>query len=82
MRRAVSRSSRREETRAQRSASYLASQRLRKRIEEIFGWSRDGRAMRKMRVVGFSNVAFMATLTVGCNSLLRIAKLLADPAPA
>jgi hypothetical protein len=38
--------------------------------------------MRKMRVVGLSNAAFMATLTIGCNSLLRIAKPLPDPAPA
>jgi hypothetical protein len=59
----------------------LASQRLRKRIEEIFGWSKDGRALRKMRVRGLPSVAFMATLTIGCNSLLRVAKLLPDPAP-
>jgi transposase len=70
------------DARTARHGSYLASQRLRKRIEEIFGWSKDGRPLRKMRVVGFSNAAFMATLTIGCNSLLRIAKLLSDPAPA
>jgi hypothetical protein len=44
-------------------------QRLRKRIELIFGWSKDGRPLRKMRLVGFSNAPFMATLTIGCNSL-------------
>jgi len=70
------------DARTARHGSYLASQRLRKRIEEIFGWSKDGRPLRKMRVVGFSNAAFMATLTIGCNSLLRIAKLISDPAPA
>jgi len=70
------------DARTARHGSYLASQRLRKRIEEIFGWSKDARPLRKMRVVGFSNAAFMATLTIGCNSLLRIAKLLPDPAPA
>jgi len=68
--------------RTTRHGGYLASQRLRKRIEEIFGWSKDGRPLRKMRVRGLPSVAFMATLTISCNSLLRVAKLLADPAPA
>lgn len=66
--------------RTTRHRGYLASQRLRKRIEEIFGWSKEGRALRKMRVVGMKNATFMATLTIGCNTLLRVAKLL--PAPA
>ncbi len=66
--------------RTTRHRAYLASQRLRKRIEEIFGWSKDGRPLRKMRVVGMRNASFMATLTIGCNTLLRVAKLL--PAPA
>jgi len=70
------------DARTTRHRGYLASQRLRKRIEEIFGWSKDGRSLRKMRVVGFSHATFMATLTIGCNSLLRVAKLLPDPAPA
>ena len=64
-----------------RHAGYTVSQRLRKRIEEIFGWSNDGRALRKMRVRGLKNAAFMATLTIGCNSLLRVAKLLPEPVP-
>jgi transposase len=68
--------------RTTRHRGYLASQRLRKRIEEIFGWSKDGRALRKMRVVGLRNAAFIATLTIGCNTLLRVAKLLGEPAPA
>lgn len=51
-------------------------------IVQIFGWSKDGRALRKMRVRGLPSVAFMATLTIGCNSLLRVAKLLPDPAPS
>ena len=68
------------DARTTRHRSYLASQRLRKRIEEIFGWSKDGRALRKMRVVGMRNASFMATLTIGCNTLLRVAKLLAAPA--
>jgi transposase len=69
------------DARTTRHPGYLASQRLRKRIEEIFGWSKDGRALRKMRVRGYRNAGFMATLTLGCNSLIRVAKLLPDPDP-
>ena len=36
--------------RTTRHAGYRASQRLRKRVEEIFGWGKDGRPMRKMKV--------------------------------
>ena len=70
------------DARTTRHGGYLASQRLRKRIEEIFGWSKDGRPLRKMRVRGFRKAGFMATLTISCNSLLRVAKLLPDPAPS
>ena len=66
--------------RTTRHPGYVASQRLRKRIEEMFGWGKDGRPLRKMRVRGMANVSFMATLTLGCNSLLRVAKLLSAPA--
>jgi transposase len=65
--------------RTTRHAGYLVSQRIRKRIEEAFGWSKDGRPLRKMRVRGFRNAGFMATLTLGCHSLLRVAKLLPEP---
>ena len=70
------------DARTTRHAGYFASQRIRKRIEELFGWGKDGRALRKMRHRGLKNVTFLATLTIGCNALLRVAKLLPDPAPA
>lgn len=70
------------DARTTRHAGYFASQRLRKRIEEMFGWGKDGRNLRKMRHRGLRNVRFLATLTIGCNALLRVAKLLPDPAPA
>ena len=54
------------DSRMTRHAGYLASQRIRKRIEECFGWGKDGLPMRKMKVVGKPHVAFMATLTIGC----------------
>ena len=67
------------DARTTRHPGYLASQRIRKRIEECFGWAKDGRAMRKMKVVGKHKVSFLTTLTVGCYTLLRVAKLLAGP---
>ncbi|HEX3846702.1 MAG TPA: IS5 family transposase [Steroidobacteraceae bacterium] len=70
------------DARTTRHAGYLASQRIRKRIEEAFGWGKDGRPMRKMRVRGFRSAGFMAALTIGCHSLLRVAKLLPDTTPA
>lgn len=69
------------DARTTRHAGYLVSQRIRKRIEEAFGWSKDGRPLRKMRVRGFRNAGFMALLTIGCHSLVRVAKLLPEPVP-
>jgi transposase len=63
-------------------AGYRVSQRIRKRIEEGFGWGKDGRPLRKMKVTGRAKVRFMATLTVSCYALLRVAKLLRPPAMA
>ena len=66
------------DARTTRHAGYQVSLRLRKRIEEIFGWSKEGRPLRKVKVRGLKKVAFTATLTVACYDLLRIAKLLPD----
>jgi IS5 family transposase len=65
--------------RTTRHASYRASQRLRKRVEEIFGRGKDGRPMRKMKVRSLAKVSFVASLTVGCYALLRVARLTAPP---
>jgi hypothetical protein len=65
------------DARTTRHASYRVSQRIRKRIEENFGWAKDGRPLRKMKLRGYANVSFMTTLTIGCYALIRIAKLLA-----
>ena len=67
------------DARTTRHAGYLVSQRVRKRIEECFGWGKDGRPMRKMKVVGLDKVSFLTTLTVSCYTLLRLAKLLVGP---
>jgi len=62
-----------------RHAGCRASQRLRKRVEEIFGWGKDGRPMRKMKIAGLVKVSFLANLNVGCYALLRVARLTAPP---
>ncbi len=69
------------DARTSRHAGYLVSQRIRKRIEECFGWCKDGRSLRKMKVYGKRKVEFAATLTVGVYTMLRVTKLL-EPAPA
>lgn len=70
--------------RTTRHPGYRLSQRIRKRIEEGFGWAKDGRPLRKMKLCGQAQVAFMTTLTVSCYALLRLARLLTPPelAPA
>lgn len=70
------------DARTSRHAGYLVSQRIRKRIEECFGWCKDGRPLRKMKVYGQRKVEFITTLTVGIYTLLRVTKLLQPPAPA
>jgi transposase len=65
--------------RTTRHAGYRISQRIRKRIEEGFGWSKDGRPLRKMKVTGPAQVSFMATLTIGCYALVRLANLVRPP---
>jgi transposase len=70
------------DARTTRHAGYLASQRIRKRIEECFGWSKDGRPLRKMKLYGKRKVEFLTTLTVGIYTLLRVTNLLRPPALA
>ena len=70
------------DARTSRHVGYLVSQRIRKRIEECFGWCKDGRPLRKMKVYGQRKVEFITTLTVGIYTLLRVTKVLQPPAPA
>ena len=67
------------DARTTRHSGYRVSQRIRKRIEEAFGWGKDGRPMRKMRVRGYRHAGFMTLLTISCHSLLRVSKLLPEP---
>lgn len=61
--------------RTTRQANYRASQRTRKRIEEIFGWLKTVGGLRKSRFVGLKRAGLYAYLAVSAYNLLRIAKL-------
>jgi hypothetical protein len=58
-----------------RSVGYRLSQRIRKRIEEIFGWTKTVGGLRRTRYRGKLKVAMHAKLTAVANLLLRVAKL-------
>lgn len=70
------------DARTTRHPGYIASQRVRKRIEECFGWAKDARPLRKMKVYGRRKVEYITTLTLGLYTLLRVSRLLPSPVPA
>lgn len=67
------------DSRATRHPGYVASQRIQRRIEECFGWSKDGRPLHKMKVYGKRKVDYLTPLTVGIYALLKVNKLLDPP---
>jgi len=58
-------------------AGYQVSQRIRKRIEEGFGWIKTIAGLRKTRHRGGVRVGWQFTLTAAAYNLMRIPKLLA-----
>ena len=56
---------------------YALSLRLRKRIEEIFGWTKTTGTLRKTRHKGTKRVGWMFTLTAAAYNLVRLPKLTA-----
>jgi transposase len=63
--------------RTTRHAGYAVSQRIRKRIEEGFGWIKTVGGLRKTRHRGTARVGWMFTLTAAAYNLVRVSKLLA-----
>lgn len=59
---------------------YALSQRVRKRIEEIFGWMKTIGGLRKTRYKGRDRTQLAAFFVAAAYNLLRIAKLKPDPA--
>jgi transposase len=68
------------DTRTTRHPGYSVSQRMRKRIEEVFGWMKTIGGLRKTRYRGRERVQMHAYLVAAAYNLIRIARL--APAPA
>jgi len=64
--------------RTTRHPGYAVSQRLRKRVEEIFGWMKTVGNLRKTRHRGEDRVGFVFTLTAAAYNLVRMRNLLAQ----
>jgi transposase len=60
-----------------RHPGYAVSQRIRKRIEEGFGWMKASAGLTKTRHRGLDRVGWMFTLTAAACNLVRLPKLLA-----
>ena len=63
--------------RTTRHPEYAVSQRLRKRVEEIFGWMKTVGNLRKTRHRGEDRVGWMFTLTAAAYNLVRMRNLAA-----
>jgi transposase len=63
--------------RTTRHPGYAISQRIRKRVEEAFGWAKTVAGMRKMRHRGLPKVDWQFTLAMAAYDLVRLPKLLA-----
>ena len=66
--------------RTTRHAGYAMSQKIRKRIEETFGWIKTTAGRRKTRLRGRDRVGWDFALAAAAYNLVRLPKLLAAPA--
>ena len=66
--------------RTTRHGGYRASQICRKRIEEVFGWIKAQAGLAKVKVRGCAKVEAVFTFAIAAYNLIRIPKLLAQPA--
>jgi transposase len=66
--------------RTTRHAGYAISQRIRKRIEEPFGWSKTVAGQRKTKFRGRDRVGWAFAFAMAAYNLVRLPKLLAAPA--
>jgi IS5 family transposase len=62
--------------RTTRHPGYAISQRVRKRVEEGFGWIKTTGGFRKTRHRGTARVGWLFTLTAAACNLVRLPKLL------
>lgn len=64
--------------RTTRHDGYTVSQRVRKRIEENFGWGKDIGPIRKTKLRGTKKVGFQLMLTLSGYNLIRMRNILAE----
>lgn len=62
--------------RTTRTLGYQTSQKVRKRVEEIFGWCKEVGGLRRTRKRGVDRVGLSALLILSSYNLVRMAKLL------
>ena len=67
------------DNRTTRHAGYAASQRVRKRIEEAFGWMKTVAGLRKTKLRGLPKVDWAFTFAAAAYNLVRLPKLMAAP---
>ena len=65
--------------RMSRHAGYAASQRVRKRVEEVFGWLKTVGGGRKLRYCGVARNGLWAEMALAAYNLVRMAKLMPPP---
>lgn len=65
--------------RTTRHPGYEVSLRIRKRIEEAFGWAKSVAGLRKLRHSGLPKVDWQFTLAMAAYNLVRLPKLLGAP---
>lgn len=65
--------------RTARQEGYWVSQRIRKRVEEIFGWMKTVAGARKLRYWGVERNQLWAEVTLAGYNLVRLAKLVQAP---
>jgi transposase len=66
------------DARTTRHPGYAASQRVRKRIEEAFGWAKTIAGLGKARYRGTGRVGFRFTFAMAAYNLVRLPRLLAE----
>jgi transposase len=69
------------DNRTVRHPGYAISQRIRKRVEEIFGWIKTVGNLRKTRHRGLERVAWMFTFTAAAYNLVRMRNILEASTP-
>src|SRR5215469_3558437 len=64
------------DARTVRHPGYVVSQRIRKRVEEIFGWAKTVGGLRRTRFRGIARTAFWTYIVGAAYNLVRMTRLM------